>query len=154
MITNSITGRILKGKRQPIFSRGSRACQHAMSPLCRPTLGGSAAKRCCTNFVHTIGHHKNLPASEVLNDTSNPLELPFGAQPGKVQIPSQSPEMATNNHQLVPILHRCTKPSRWWQPLRATSESRSKTRIPSASRCNHSSNALAFSPNLTKMMNQ
>ena len=39
---------------------------------------------------------------------SNPLELPFGALPGKVQIPSQSPEMATNNHQLVLILHRCS----------------------------------------------
>ena len=26
---------------------------------------------------------------------SNSLELPFGAPPGKVQIPSQSPEMAT-----------------------------------------------------------
>ena len=52
-------------KRQPIFSRGSRACQHAMSPLCRPTLGGSAAKRCFTNLVHMIGHRKNLPTSEV-----------------------------------------------------------------------------------------
>ena len=47
------------------FSRGSRACRHATSPLCRPTLGGSAAKRCCTNLIHTIGHRKNLPTSEV-----------------------------------------------------------------------------------------
>ena len=61
----SITERMTNSKRQLIFSRGSRACQHAMSPLCRPTLGGSAAKRCCTNLVHTIGHHKNLPTSEV-----------------------------------------------------------------------------------------
>ena len=52
-------------KRQLIFSRGSRICQHATSPLCRPTLGGSAAKRCFTNLVHTIGHRKNLPISEV-----------------------------------------------------------------------------------------
>ena len=52
-------------KRQPIFSRGSRACQHATSPLYRPTLGGLAAKRCCTNLVHTIEHRKNLPTSEV-----------------------------------------------------------------------------------------
>ena len=65
MNTKSITRRISKGKRQPIFSRGSCACQHAMSPLCRPTLGGSAAKRCFTNLVHTIGHRKNLLTSEV-----------------------------------------------------------------------------------------
>ena len=83
-----------------------------------------------------------------------PLELPFGTLPGKVQLPLQSPEMATNNHQLVPILHRCTKPSRWWKPPRATSEIHSKIRIPSASRCNHSNNALGFSPNLTMMMDQ
>ena len=65
MNTKLITRRIPKGKRQPIFSRGSRACQHATSPLCRPTLGGSVAKRCCTNLVHTIGYRKNLPTSEI-----------------------------------------------------------------------------------------
>ena len=85
---------------------------------------------------------------------SNLLELPFGTPPGKVQLPSQSPKAATNNHQLMPILHCCTKPSRWWQPPRVTSEIHSATRTPSASRCNHSSNALGFSPNLTMMMNQ
>jgi len=36
-----------------IFSQGSRACQHAMSLLCRPTLGGSAAKRCSMNPILT-----------------------------------------------------------------------------------------------------
>ena len=60
-----ITRRIQYGKTQPIFFRGSCAYQHATSPLCRPTLGGSAAKRCFTNLVHTIGHRKNLPTSEV-----------------------------------------------------------------------------------------
>ena len=65
MNTNSITGRIPKGKRHPIFSWGLRACQHATSLLCRPTLGGSAAKRCCTNLVHTIRHRKNLTTIEV-----------------------------------------------------------------------------------------
>ena len=54
-----------KDKGQLIFSRGSRACQHATSPLCRPTLGGSVAKRCFTNLDHTIGHRKNRPTSEV-----------------------------------------------------------------------------------------
>ena len=39
---------------------------------------------------------------------SNLLELPFGTPPGKVQLPSQSPKAAMNNHQLVLILHRCS----------------------------------------------
>jgi len=39
--------------RHTIFSRGSRACRHATSPLCRPTLGGSAAKRCSMNLILT-----------------------------------------------------------------------------------------------------
>ena len=127
MNINSITRRIPKGKRQSIFSWGSRACQHATSPLCRPILGGSAAKRCCMNLVHTIW----TPQEPTHNDMSNLLGLPFSTPPGKVRIPSQSPEMAMNNHQLVLILLHCTKPSRWWQPPRATSESHSKTRTPS-----------------------
>ena len=49
---------------------------------------------------------------------------------------------------------RCTKLSRWRQPLRVTSEIHSETQSPSASKCNYSSNALGFTPNLTKMMNQ
>jgi len=39
--------------RHTISSQGSRACRHATSPLCRPTLGGSVAKRCSTNLVLT-----------------------------------------------------------------------------------------------------
>ena len=31
----------------------THACRHAMSPLCRPALGCSAAKRCNTNLVYT-----------------------------------------------------------------------------------------------------
>ena len=154
MNTKSITGRIPKDKRQLIFSRGSRTYQHATSPLCRPTLGGSEAKRCCTNPSTQLDTTRTYPQVRSLNDTSNPLELPFGSPPGKAQDPSQSPEPATNNHQLVTILLRCSKPSRWWQPPRETSESHSETQIPSASRCNHSSNALKFSPNLTMMMDQ
>ena len=49
---------------------------------------------------------------------------------------------------------RCTKPSRWRQPPRVTSQTRSETRISSVSRCKHSSNALRFSPNLIMMMDQ
>ena len=123
-------------------------------PLCRPTLGGLAAKRCCTNLVHTIGHRKNLPTSEVTQWHEQSTRVTFRCSAGEGTNPLTITGDSHNNHQLMPILHRCTKPSRWWQPPRETSEIRSKTWIPSASRCNHSSNTLEFSPNLTKMMNQ
>jgi hypothetical protein len=46
-----------------------------------------------------------------------------------------------NNHQLVPILLRCSKPSRWWQPPRVTRNLQPQ-RSPSATRCNHSSKCI------------
>ena len=90
MNTKSIIGRIPKGKRQSIFSRGSRACQHAMSPLCQPTLDGSVAKRCCTNLIHTLRHHKNLPTSEVAQWHEQCTRVAFGAPAGKAQDPPQA----------------------------------------------------------------
>ena len=154
MNTLSIIGRIPKGKRQPIFSRGSRACQHATSPLCRPTLGGSAAKRCCTNLVHTIGHHKNLPTSEVTQWHEQSTSYLSVLHRGRYKSP--------HNHRRWPrtITNSCqsstTAPSRLGggnhQEQQANPSAKHKT--PSASRCNHSSNALGFSLNLTKMMNQ
>jgi hypothetical protein len=81
--------------------------------------------------------------------------VPFGSPLGKGQEPLTITTIgAGDNHQ--PPLNDpcCSKPSRWRQPPSVTSESRSKTRTPSASRCKHSSNAFWFSPNLTKMMNQ
>ena len=151
----SITGRIPKGKRQPSFSRGSRACQHATSQLCRPTLGGSAAKRCYTNLIHTIGHQKNLPTSEVsqLHEQSTRVTFRHSAGEGTRPLTITTIE-AEDNHQPPLDDPRCSKPSRWQQPPRVTSESRSETRMPSATRCNHSSNALGFFPNLTIMMDQ
>ena len=142
-----------KDKRQSIFSRGSRACQHATSPLCRTTLGGLAAKRCCTNLVHTIRHRKNLPTSEVTQWHEQSTRVTFqrstreGTNP--LTITGDGHEQSPTRANPPPLL----QPSRWWQPPRETSEIRSATRILSASRCNHSSNALGFSPNLTKMMN-
>ena len=68
----------------------------------------------------------------------NPLDLPFGSPPGKTQDPSQSPEPATNNHQLMPKLLRCSKTSRWRQLLRETRNPQPQ-RSPNATRCNHSS---------------
>jgi hypothetical protein len=44
-----------------IFSRGSRACRHVTSPLCQPTLGGSAAKRCSMNLVQPVDTARTYP---------------------------------------------------------------------------------------------
>ena len=86
----------------------------------------------------TMDTTRTYPQVRQLNDTSNLLELPCGSSRGKVQDPSQSPEPAMNNHQHVPKLLCCSKPSRWWQP---PSEIRNPypQRSPSATRCNHSS---------------
>ena len=143
-----------KDKRQSIFSRRSRVCQHATSSLCQPTLGGSAAKRCFINLVHMIGHRKNLPTSEVTQWHKQFTRVTFWPSTGEGTTPltitgdghKQSPTRADP----PPLL----QPSRWWQLPRETSKIRSATRIPSASRCNHSSNALRFSHNLTMMMDQ
>ena len=85
---------------------------------------------------------------------SNSLEYLLALHRGKVKNPSITTIGARDKH--LPSLDdpRYTKPSRWWQPPRVTSESYSETRIPSVSRCNHSSNALGFSPNLKMMMDQ
>ena len=69
---------------------------------------------------------------------SNPLELSFGSPSRKVQDPSQSPKPATNNHQHVSKLHRCSKPSRWRQPLREIRNLQPRQSL-SVIRYNHSS---------------
>ena len=87
--------------------------------------------------------------------TSNPLEYLFGSPPGKGQEPLTITTIGAGDNHHPPLNDpRCSKPSRWQQPPRVISESRNETRRLSASRCKHSSNALGFSPNLTKMMNQ
>ena len=149
-----ITGRMQMTRDNRFFSRGSRVCQHATSLLYQPTLGGSVAKRCFTNLIHTIGHCKNRPTSEVTQWHEQFTRVTFRHSAGEGTTPltitegghEQSPTHADPS----PLL----QPSRWWQPPRETSEIRSATWIPSASRCNHSSNSLGFSPNLTMMMDQ
>ena len=86
----------------------------------------------------SLEHHKNLPTSEVAQDTSNPLMLPLALRRDRHKTSHNHREMATNNHQLVPILLRCSKPSRWRQPPRVTRKPQ-PNRSPSATRCNHSS---------------
>ena len=81
---------------------------------------------------------RTYPQVRQLNDMSNPLGLSFGVPPRKAQNPSQSPEMATNNYQLVLNLLCCSKSSRWWQPPKETRNPQPQ-RSPSATRWNHSS---------------
>ena len=50
--------------------------------------------------------------------------------------PHNHQEMAMNNHQLVPMLFRCSKSSRWRQPPRVTRNL--QPRSPSATKDNHS----------------
>ena len=71
--------------------------------------------------------------------------VPFDSPPEKGQEPLTITTIrAGDNHQPPLDDPRCSKPSRWQQPPRETHESHSETRSPSASRCNHSSNALGF----------
>ena len=75
--------------------------------------------------------------------------VPFGSLPGKGQEPLTITTIGTEDNHQPPLNDpHCSKPSRWCQPPRVTSESHSETRTPSASRCKHSSNALGFSLNL------
>ena len=119
--------------------------------------------------IHSLGgsranwHHMPNPqqgAAQPIQDGDHIsheqfTRVSFGYSLGKGQEPFTITMIgAGDNHQ--PLLNdpHCSKPSRWRQPPIVTSESRSETRTPSASRCKHSSNALGLSPSLTKMMNQ
>jgi hypothetical protein len=112
------------------------------------SLGGSRANR----------HHMPNPQSGAAQPTQDEdhtsheqsTRVPFGSLPGKGQEPLTITTIGAGDKHL-PLLNdpRCTKPSRWQQPPRETSEIHSETQSPSASRCNHSSNALGccqFSP--------
>ena len=116
-------------------------------------LGGS-----CANRHHTPNPQLGVAQPTQDGDpqaTSNPLEYLLALCEGKGQEPLTITTIgARDNHQPPLDDPRCSKPSRWRQPQRVTSQTHSETRIPSASKCKHSSNALGFSPILTKMMNQ
>jgi hypothetical protein len=117
------------------------------------SLGGSPAN----------WHHTPNPQSGAAQPTQDEdhtsheqsTRVLFSYPPGKCQEPLIITMIRAGDKHLPPFDDpRCTKPSRWRQPSRVTSESCSETRTPSASICNHSSNALGFTFNLTKMMNQ
>ena len=103
---------------------------------------------------HAYRHHTSNPQSGAAQPTQDEdhtsheqsTRLPFGSPSGKGQEPLTITTIGAGDKHL-PLLDDpcCTKPSRWQQPPRVTSESRSETQTPSASRCNHSSNALRFS---------
>ena len=116
------------------------------------SLGGSRANR----------HHTPNPQSGVAQPTQDDdhtsheqfTRVPFGSPSGKGQEPLTITTIGVGDKHLPPLDDpRCSKPSGWRQQARVTSKSRNETLTPSASRCYHSSNALGFTPNLTKMMN-
>jgi hypothetical protein len=120
------------------------------------------ASPCCGSSL-TNRHHTPNPQSGVAQPTQDEdhtsheqfNRVLFGSPPGKGQEPLTITTIRARDKHLPPLNDpRSTKPSRWQQPPRETSESHSKTQSPSASRCNHSSIALGFTPNLTKIKNQ
>ena len=140
-----ITGRI-QMTRDNRFSLKVHVLANTLRPRCiDQTLGGSAAKRCFTNLVHMIGHCKNLPTSEVTQWHEQSTRVTFQRSTGEGARPLIITTIgARDNHQPPLNDPHYSKPSRWWQPPRVTRESRSKTWMPSATRCNHSINALWF----------
>ena len=126
-----------------------------------------AGKLVLVVVIHSLGgsranwHHTPNPqwgAAQPTQDEDHTsheqsTRVHFGSPPGKGQEPLTITMIRAKDKHLTPLDNpHYTKQSRWWQPKRVTSESRSETRTPSASRCKHSSNALGFTPNLTKMI--
>ena len=116
------------------------------------SLGGSRV-----NWYHTPNPQYGAAQSTQDEDHTSleqSTRVSFGSPPGKDQEPLTITTIRAGDKHLPPLDNpHCSKPFRWRQPPRVTSESHSKTRTPSASRCKHLSNALGFSLNLTKMMN-
>ena len=91
-----------KDKRQSIFSRGSRACQHATSRCVDQHLVVRQLRGVSQTSSTRLATTRTYPQVRYLNDTSNLLELPFGAPSGKVQHPHNHrrwPRTITNSCQ-------------------------------------------------------
>ena len=108
------------------------------------TLGGSRA-----NWHHTPNQQPGAAQPTQDEDQishEQSTRVPFGSPLGKGQEPLTITTIGAGDKHLPPLDDpHCTKLSRWWQPLRVTSEIHSETQSPSASRCNHSSNTLGCS---------
>ena len=77
--------------------------------------------------------------------------VPFGSPLEKGQEPLTITTIGAGDKHLHALDDpRCTKPSRWRQPPRVTSESRGKTQSPGVSKCNHSKQCTWMLFNLTK----
>ena len=109
------------------------------------SLGGSRANRHHTPNLQSGAAQPTQDEDHTRHEQST--RVPFDSPSGKGQEPLTitTIEAGDNHH---PLLNNpcCSKPSRWWQPPRVISEIHSETLTPSASRCNHSSNALGSLP--------
>jgi hypothetical protein len=117
------------------------------------SLGGSRS-----NWYHTPNPQPGATQPTQDKDHTShdqSTRVSFDSPQGKYQEPLTITTIGVGDKHLPPLDDpRCSKPSRWRQPPRETSKSRSETRTSSASRCKHSNNAFEFSLNLTKMMNR
>ena len=109
------------------------------------SLGGSRA-----NWHHTSNPQSG--ATQPIQDEDHTsheqsTRVPFSSPSRKGQEPLTITMIGARDNHHPPLSNpRCSKPSRWRQPLRVTSKSHNETLTPSASRCNHSSNALGSPP--------
>jgi hypothetical protein len=117
------------------------------------SLGGSHA-----NWHHTPNPQPVATQPTQYEDHASheqSTRVPFGFSPEKGQELLTIIMIGARDNHLPPLDDPCyTRPSMWQQPPRETNESHSETQSPSTFRCNHSSNVLGFTPNITKMMNQ
>ena len=64
-VDNPITRRNLITQETQDFSPEVHMLAGTLVPVVSTNTWWFNGKRCCTNLIHTIGHRKNLPTSEV-----------------------------------------------------------------------------------------
>jgi hypothetical protein len=112
------------------------------------SLGGSRANRHHTPTPQPGAAQPTQDEDHISHEQST--RVSFGSPPRKGQQPLTITTIEAGDKHIPSLDNPCrTKPYRWRQPPRKSSE----TQSPSASRCKHSNNTLGFTPNLTKMMN-
>ena len=121
------------------FSPGVHVLAGTLCPCCVDQHLVVRRLRGVARTSSPLGHRKNRPTSEVAqwHEQSTRVTFRLSAREG-TKTPHNHQEMTKNNHQLVPLLLRCSKPSRWRQPPILTRKSQ-PNRFPSTTRCNHSS---------------
>jgi hypothetical protein len=122
---------------------------HLLAGKLVPVMAIHSLRGSCANRHHTSNPQLGAaqPTQEDHTSHEQSTRVLFGSLPEKGQEPLTIITIGAGDNHLPPLYDpRCTKPSKWRQPPRETSESRSETQSPSASRCNHSSNALDSLP--------